>query len=174
MTELTHASLTELAGSWQLDPRRTTVEFHTTAIWGRVKVVGTVNVVQGGGTVADDGAVSGEVVLDAASIDTKINRRDKHLRGKDFLDVGIYPTLTFTASAAAPLPDGTVGLKGSLQVKDQSRPIDVVVTLTNPSDERIAVSGTARIDRRHWGVSRAPLGAGLSNHVLVTAEFVRL
>jgi polyisoprenoid-binding protein YceI len=173
MTEVAHDLLTGLAGTWQLDPKRTTVELHTTAMWGRVKVVGTVDAVQGSGTIGDEGAVSGELVLDAASIDTGIRRRDKHLRGKDFLDVSTYPTLTFTASEATSLPDGTVVLKGSLQVKDQTHPIEVVVTLTASSNERITIGGAATIDRRHWGVSRAPLGAGLANQVLVTAEFVR-
>jgi polyisoprenoid-binding protein YceI len=142
-------------------------------MWGRVKVVGTVDAVQGGGTIGDGGAVSGELVMDAASIDTQINRRDRHLRGKGFLDVSTYPTLTFTASEAASLPDGTVVLKGSLQIKDQTRPIEVIVTLTASSNERITIGGASTIDRRQWGVSRAPLGAGLVNRVHVTAEFVR-
>jgi polyisoprenoid-binding protein YceI len=84
MTEVTPTSLAGMVGTWQLDPKATIIEFHTTAMWGLAKVAGTIRAVQGSGAVGDDGAVSGELVLDAASIDTKIKRRDKHLRGRDF------------------------------------------------------------------------------------------
>ena len=47
-------------------------------------------------------------MLDAASIDTKFKRRDEHLRGRGFLDVGTYPTLKFTVTEAT-LSQWTVG-----------------------------------------------------------------
>ena len=175
MTEATATSLAGMVGTWQLDPKHTTVEFHTTAMWGLAKVTGTVRAVQGSGLVGDDGGVSGDLVLDATSIDTKIKRRDKHLRGRDFLDVGTYPTFTFTVSdATAPSHEGTVEIKGSLRIKDQSHPVELVATLTTPSVERITLSGELAVDRRQWGVSRAPMGAGLVNRVTVVAQFVRL
>ena len=158
MTATTATSLAGMVGTWQLDPKHTTVEFHTTAMWGLAKVTGTVRAVQGNGLVGDDGGVSGELVLDATSIDTKIKRRDKHLRGRDFLDVGTYPTFIFTASDATLTPEGTVRIRGSLRIKDQSHPIELVATLTTPSVERITLSGEVDIDRRQWGVSRAPMG----------------
>jgi polyisoprenoid-binding protein YceI len=171
MTEATSTILTGVMGTWQLDPKTTTVEFHTTAHWGPSKVVGTVRALEGRGTVGDDGGVSGDLVLDATSIDTKIKRRDKHLRGRDFFDVSRYPTFTFTASEATPLPEGTVGIKGTLRIKDQSHPIELVATLTTPSAGRITLSGVAVIDRRQWGVVGAPMGAGLVNRVVVVAQF---
>jgi polyisoprenoid-binding protein YceI len=67
-----------------------------------------------------------------------------------------------------------VGIKGSLRIKDQSRPIELVATVTVPSPERIILSGDVAIDRRKWGVSRAPMGAGLANRVVVVVHFVRL
>jgi polyisoprenoid-binding protein YceI len=174
MTEAIPTSLAGMVGTWQLEPKATTIEFHTTAMWGLAKVTGSMRAVQGSGAVGDDGAVAGELVLDAASIDTKIKRRDKHLRGRGFFDVSSYPTLTFTASEATLLPDGTVGIKGPLRIKDQSRSIELVATVTTPSAERIVLSGEVAIDRRQWGVSRAPLGAGLANRVVVVAQFARL
>ena len=174
MIEATTTNLAEMVGTWQLDPKHTIVGFHTTAFWGLTKVTGTVRAVQGSGLVGDDGGVSGELVLDAKSIDTKIKRRDKHLRGSDFLDVGTYPTFTFTAVEATLSPEGIVRINGSLRIKDQSHPIELVATLTTPSAERVTLSGEVEIDRRQWGVSRAPLGAGLVNRVVVVAQFARL
>lgn len=172
MTDATSPSLTGLAGTWHLDPTGTSIEFHTTAMWGLAKVMGSIRAVHGGGTIGDDAVVSGELVLDATSIDTKIKRRDKHLRSRDFLDVVTYPTLTFIASEASPLPDGTVAIKGSLRVKDRSHPVELVATLAIPSPERISLSGAVSIDRRQWGISRAPLGAGFTTRVSITAQFV--
>jgi polyisoprenoid-binding protein YceI len=118
--------------------------------------------------------VSVQMAWRRASIDTKIKWRDKHLRGRDFFDVGQYPTFTFSASDATALPDGRVGIRGALQIKDRSQPIELVATLTTPSAARIALHGELTIDRRQWGVSRSPMGAGLTNRVVVAAEYVRL
>jgi len=107
--------LASVAGGWQLDPEGTTIEFHTKAMWGLANVAGTFGAVRGNGVVGDDGAVSGELVVDAASIDTKNKRRDTHLRSDDFLDVGKYPTLSFTASEAVPSGDCTLRVMGTLR-----------------------------------------------------------
>jgi polyisoprenoid-binding protein YceI len=173
MTEAAAATLAELAGTWQLDPKNTCVEFHTTAMWGLAKVVGTVRAVKGGGVVGHDGEVSGELVLDASSIDTKIKRRDKHLRGRGFFDVGTYPNFTFTAFDASALNDETVSIKGSLRIKDQAHPIEFAADLSTPSAERIVLTAEVAVDRRQWGVSRAPMGAGVTSSVIIVAHFMR-
>ena len=42
-------------------------------------------------------AFRAEVVIEAKSINTRLEARDKHLRGADFFDVENYPTITFKA-----------------------------------------------------------------------------
>ena len=74
---------------------------HTTAIWGLAKVKGTFTAVGGTATVADHGSISGDLIVDAGSIDTRNKRRDKHLRSAEFFDVSTHPTLTFTACNVA-------------------------------------------------------------------------
>jgi hypothetical protein len=81
-------------------------------------------------------------------------------RGRDFLDVGTYFTFTFTASGAPLSPDGTVGIKGSLRMKDQSHLIEFVATLATPSVGSITVG-------------RAPMGAGFANRGVTVAQFVQ-
>jgi polyisoprenoid-binding protein YceI len=165
--------LASVAGAWQLDPEGTTIEFHTKAMWGLAKVTGTFGAVRGSGVVGDDGAVSGELVVDAASVDTKNKRRDTHLRTDDFFDVGKYPTFSFTASEAVPSSDGTVRVKGALTIKDQSHPVELVATSTKPSPDRVTVRAEATIDRSQWGMTWAKMGARLVNRVVVVAHFVR-
>ena len=161
------------AGTWRLDPSATTVEFHTKAMWGMAKVNGTFRPVSGIGVVGDDGTISGELVVDASSIETRNKRRDKHLRGADFFEVRTYPTFSFSASEVTPSADGTLSIKGTLQIKDRSLPIDVVATSTLQSSQRVTVSAEATIDRSRWGMTWARMGAALINRVVVVAEFVR-
>jgi polyisoprenoid-binding protein YceI len=161
------------AGTWRLDPTSTTIEFHTKAMWGMAKVNGTFTAVSGVGVVGGQGAISGELVVDASSIETKNKRRDKHLRSADFLEVSKYPTFSFTASEVTPSDDGTLTITGALHIKDRSIPIDVVATSTSQSSERVTVTAEATIDRSRWGMTWAKMGAGLVNRVVVVAQFVR-
>ncbi|MCW2900337.1 MAG: YceI family protein [Streptosporangiaceae bacterium] len=173
MTEsVSTALLGRAAGTWQLDPQSTTIEIHTKAVWGLAKVRGTFRAVSGSVVVGDQGVISGEVVVDAQSIDTGNKRRDKHLRSADFFEVSKYPTFTFTASEATPSPDGTLNIKGTLLIKGQVRPIELVASYTNPSPDRVALSAETTIDRSKWGMSWKK-GASFMNRVVVVAKFVR-
>jgi polyisoprenoid-binding protein YceI len=168
-----NAPLATAAGTWQLDPKGTTIEFHTKAMWGMRKVVGTFSAVSGTGVVAQHGAISGELLVDATSIDTKNKRRDKHLRGADFFDVSRYPTLLFTASEVAPSDGGTLRVKGSLRIKDQSQTLELFALPIQDSPERVTLNAEATIDRSKWGMSWKMGGAWLVNRVVVSAQFIR-
>jgi polyisoprenoid-binding protein YceI len=167
------AQLPTAAGTWQLDPKSTTIEFHTKAMWGMRAVKGTFRAISGTGAVAHQSAISGDLVVDATSIDTQNKRRDKHLRGADFFDVTKYPTLTFTASEVTPTGDGTLNIKGALHIKDQSQTIEFVATPAYTSPDRVTLNAEATIDRSRWGMSWKMAGAWLVNRVVVGAQFVR-
>ena len=49
--------------------------------------------------ISADGAVSGTITVAAASIDTKMKKRDDHLRSADFFDAAKYPDITFSATS---------------------------------------------------------------------------
>jgi YceI-like domain len=123
--------------------------------------------------VGDQGAIAGELVVDATSIDTKNKRRDKHLRGADFFDVSKYPTFSFSASEVVPSGDGTLRIKGALHIKDQSQTIELVATPSYSSPDRVTVNGEATIDRSSWGMTWKMGGAWLVNRVVIGAQFVR-
>jgi polyisoprenoid-binding protein YceI len=172
-TPTSAAPLATAAGTWRLDPISTTVEFHTKAMWGLAKVKGTFRAVSGSGVVGDQAAISGELVVDATSIDTRNKRRDKHLRGADFFDVSRYPTFSFTASEVTPSSDGTLNVKGALRIKDQSQTIELVATPSYASPDRVTLNAEVTIDRSKWGMTWKMGGAWLVNRVVVGAQFVR-
>lgn len=165
-------NLSTLDGSWTMDPARTSVEFHTRAMWF-VKVTGRLKALEGHGSVGPDGAVGGTLVLDAASIDTHIAKRDTHLRSAEFLDVATHPTLVFVATGARPVPSGQIQVTGTLTVRGVTRPLQVFAELhTTPAG--LIVSTTIDIDRTAWEVGRPKVGLGLSCRVTVSAGFVKV
>ncbi|MFL5473029.1 MAG: YceI family protein, partial [Gemmatimonadales bacterium] len=82
--------------TWQIDPSHSLAEFSAkhmmiTTVKGRFgEVSGTITVDEKN---PDRSRVEAEI--EAASIDTRAEQRDQHLRSPDFLDVENYPTLTF-------------------------------------------------------------------------------
>jgi polyisoprenoid-binding protein YceI len=167
----TTTQLSTYAGTWTLDPSRTTVTFQTKAMWV-LKVKGTFVAAGGGGTISEDGTLQGTLVFDAASIDTGNKKRDDHLRSPEFFGVETHPTITFTASTAAVHGPGQVQVKGQLTISGQTRPVTVLAEVSAAGDTATVRTETD-IDRSEWGVTWAKMGAGLANHVVVEARFTK-
>jgi polyisoprenoid-binding protein YceI len=62
-------------------------------------------------------------VIKVDSVDTKVGKRDTHLRSPDFFDVAEYPTITFTSSKVMAGDDNKYIAEGTLTIKDVSRDI---------------------------------------------------
>ncbi len=159
-------------GGWRLDPDRTSIEFHTTAFW-LIPTKGTFRAIEGAGTVAVDGGVTGSLVVDATSVHTKIRRRDAHLKSADFLDVGTYPTITYEVTGGRPTGPGAIDLDGTLSVQGETRPLTLSANFIARAD-RATVWVDVTIDRSAWGLTSRPFGAGLKTRLFVRAEFDRV
>jgi polyisoprenoid-binding protein YceI len=157
-----------LVGSWVLDPRRTTITFETKAMW-ILKVKGTLSAVEGHGSVAPDGSVTGSLTADMRSVNTRIAKRDSHLRSIDFFDVEHNPTMTFTLlSARVFLPRAF--LNGTLEIRSciQRVELDAAVTV---SDDTLTMDVETQLDRRNWGISLAKgPGKASSMHSFIRAQ----
>ncbi len=167
----TATDLSAFAGTWTLDPAHTSVVFFTKAMWV-FNVRGTFKTLEGTGSVGTDGTVSGSIVIDAASVDTKQKKRDKHLRTADFFEVDTHPTITFSVTNAHPEGAGKVELSGDLTIRGTTRPVtvlaDVVVTGSSAT-----VVAELDIDRSAWGLNWAKLGTALTNHLEIDARFTK-
>ena len=145
------------ASSWTLDASHTSVEFSVkhmmiSTVKGRLaEVEGTVTVP--GDTPASS---SVKVSIKAASIDTRTEQRDQHLRSADFLDVEQFPTITFESTKI----DGTkqaFSLAGNLTIRGVTRPITLDVTFEGQGKDpwggtRMGFSATGAFDRRDFGL----------------------
>jgi len=68
-----------------------------------------------------------EVEIDTASVDTNHAERDKHLRGKDFLNVDAHPKARFVSTSVERGGDGTGVIKGDLTLNGVTKPIEIAV-----------------------------------------------
>ena len=95
-----------LTGTWTLDTSKSTVGLRSKSMWNLAPVKGVFRQVSGQGTVSPAGDVNGTMTVNAASIDTKMKKRDTHLRSADFFDSDTYPNITFTVNQARPSEQG--------------------------------------------------------------------
>ncbi len=71
---------------------------------------------------------SATIVIKTKSVDTNHAERDKHLRGKDFLDVAKFPEAKFVSTAFLPDKAGIGGiLKGNFTLHGVTKPIEIKV-----------------------------------------------
>ncbi|GGK63257.1 YceI family protein [Streptomyces flaveus] len=145
-------------GLWQLDPARSTVAVRQKTMWGMVTVNGTFAGITGDGEVRPDGSASGTVTLDAASLDTKHEKRDKHLRSADFFDVDRHPTITFAVRSCVPHTDDTVEVSGQLTVRGVSRPVSFTARVTDSAADAVTLAAELTVDRTEFGISWNQMG----------------
>jgi polyisoprenoid-binding protein YceI len=180
MTRTTTATpAAETSTTWQLDPAHTHVEFSVKHLMiARVKgrFAGVTGTVEMG---ADPAASTVDVVIDAASIDTREAKRDAHLRSADFFDVERFPTIAFRSREVRPTGAGDFSVVGDLTIRDVTREVTLEVTDegrgTDPwGGARAGFSATAEIDRRDFGLTwNQALEAGgvlVGNEIRISLE----
>jgi polyisoprenoid-binding protein YceI len=102
-------------------------------------------------------AMTAEVSIRVARIDTKEKKRDNHLRSPDFFDAGRFPTLRFVGRRASVLGSGRLRLEGDLTMRDVTRPASFEVRdLTTRQDgsgrKRLTFTAKSNINRMEFGV----------------------
>jgi polyisoprenoid-binding protein YceI len=160
--------------SFQLDPAASTVSITHKTIWGLVTVRGSFSKLSGSAEILPDGSGRGRLEIDAASIDTKLGKRDQHLRSKDFFNASEHPQIVVDLPKAARQGEDGVATTGTLTVAGQSRPLTVTARITEATDQAITLSADAEIDRADFGMRWNQLGmvTGKAN-VSVVARFVK-
>ena len=110
-----------------------------------------------------------QLAIDAASLDTKLAKRDQHLRSADFFDVEYHPEVTFTSDTAR-LDGDTLKVRGDLRAAGRQIPLTVDATL-RAVDGELEVEATTHADHRQLGMlwSRALLR--LERDAALTAEY---
>lgn len=156
------------SAAWELDPNHTGVHF-------KVKHL-MVSSVRGdfekftGKIEYDPKNVlksTADITIDAASINTRIAKRDEHLKSPDFLDVAKYPTITFKSTGVKKGKGGKLEMAGDLTIRGVTKP--VVLKVDGPSkiakdpmgNSHVGGSATTKISRKDFGLTwNKPLETG--------------
>jgi polyisoprenoid-binding protein YceI len=164
----------DTAGVWNLVPDRSAITFKIKNMWGLLTVKGKFTEFSGDGQLTDKGAVSGQVDLRVASLDTGIRRRDQHLISADFFDADRFPQITVVVTALQPITGRAADLQASFTIKGISEPVPLPVTITELDDGSVRVAGEAKIDRSEFDLDWNRLGV-MAKTATASAEaiFVR-
>jgi polyisoprenoid-binding protein YceI len=166
--------------TWTIDPVHSSVEFAVrhlmiTTVKGRfTDVQGTVVVDD-----EDPGTSSAEIVIQAASIDTREPQRDAHLKSADFFEVDAFPTLTFRSRAVHNWTKEAFTLVGDLTIHGVTRGVTLDVTTEGRAKdpwggERAGFTATGRIKRSDFGLTWNQLleagGLAVSDEVRIALD----
>jgi len=161
------------AGNWVIDPAGSHAEFSCKSMWGLVTVHGTFGAVTGGGIVAADGAISGEVVIDAAGLDSKNKQRDGHLRSAAFFNVTKYPSVTVAVTSAT-LGGADLACAGTISAGGGTAPLTFTAHIDSSDATAVELHGEVTVDRTLLGINGNPIGMiGKIATGTVTAKFIR-
>lgn len=102
-------------------------------------------------------AFRGEIVIQAKSINTRLEARDKHLRSADFFNVENYPAITFKAKKLLKKGDD-YRIIGDLTIRGITKELSGRASILGPvkspfGQEVIGIHGETVINRRDFGVS---------------------
>src|SRR5580698_4383209 len=121
------------ADTWQIDPVHTSVEF-TVRHMMISNVKGQFQKTAGTITVNGNDAASAQIdaTIDASSVDTRVERRDMHLKSPDFLDVAKYPTITFKSTKVEVDGPNKWKVTGDLTLHGVTKPVVLDVEASGP------------------------------------------
>jgi polyisoprenoid-binding protein YceI len=99
-----------------------------------------------------------DITIEVASIDTKIEKRDDHLRSADFFEAEKFPTIKFVSTAIKNINGKKFDVVGKLTVKGITKEVTIPMQFngaaTSPwGQSLIGLEGEFKIDRTEYGLT---------------------
>jgi polyisoprenoid-binding protein YceI len=148
------------AAPWEFDPDHTGVHFKVrhlmvSSVRGEFEKVS-------GKIVYDETDVTkstADITIDAASVNTRVAKRDADLRSPNFLDVAKYPTIVFKSKRVDKAGNGALKMTGDLTIHGVTK--EVVLNVEGPTpaikdpwgNTRVGGQATTKIDRKDFGLT---------------------
>jgi polyisoprenoid-binding protein YceI len=147
------------ADTWQIDPAHTNVEF-TVRHMMISNVKGQFQRTSGTITTngSDPASATIDATIDASSVDTRVEKRDMHLKSPDFLDVAKYPTITFKSTKVEAAGPNKFKVTGDLTLHGVTKPVVLEVESSGApinvmGKMRAGASATTQIKRSDFGLT---------------------
>ncbi len=93
------------------------------------------------------------VTVDTASIDTNNERRDNHLRSKDFFEVATHPTSIIEIKAIRKLAENNYEADGQVTIHGVTKPFKLPVKVVLFENGRLRFRGNVDLNRKEFGIS---------------------
>lgn len=165
-------------GKWQIDPMHSSAQFSVRHL-GVSTVRGAFTKVSGTAVYdSDPSKISLDATIESASVDTRVDMRDKDLRSPNFLDTDKFPTITFHSKSAKTAGPGKLQIAGDLTIHGVTK--QVVLDVDGPSapikdpwgNQRVGASASTKINRQDFGVSGASGMVGDEITITIDAELI--
>lgn len=144
--------------NWNFDPSHSEISFKVRHMMFS-KVTGYFNQWRGEFAFDPENPADGKttVLIDTASIDTKNQDRDNHLRSGDFFDAEAFPEIRFESTS---FENGGSALKirGNLTIRDNSVPVTLDMEYHGKGvdpwgNQRVGFSGKTVLNREAFGLT---------------------
>jgi len=145
--------------TWTVDPTHSLVEFAVkhlmiSTVRGRFgDVKGTIRINE-----ADPKQSQVEIDVPTASIDTRAEQRDAHLRSPDFFHVERYPAMKFVSKRIEGDVNGEFKLIGDLTIRDQTKEVTLEADFQGKTrdpwgGDRMGFEAKGKINRKDFGLN---------------------
>ena len=99
-----------------------------------------------------------KVEIDTASIDTREDKRDAHLRSADFFDTEKFPKMTFESKRIEPLGEGRYKLVGDLTIRGNTNEVSLDVEQSGGGkdpwgNQRLGFVAKGSLSREKFGLT---------------------
>lgn len=124
-------------------------------------------------------ATKATITVDPKSVSTGLPDFDKTIAGPEYFDAARYPAITYAVTAIQAAAEGKGTVTGDLTFHGVTRPVTLDVVFNGAgsgfpvSGERMGFSGTGRIKRSEFGVTRMAAMAGDDLDLIFDVEFVK-
>ena len=94
-----------------------------------------------------------KITIDATSINTRNERRDTHLKSKDFFDVATYPQITIVSKKITKTGDKAYNVTADLTMHGVTKQVDVPLTMVFYENNRGRFRARFTLNRKDYGIN---------------------
>lgn len=112
-----------------------------------------------------------QITIDPRYVNTRITRRDNHLRTCDFFCVDSFPTITFQSKQVTRVGPVNYRIEGDLTMRGVTRPMSIPARMLYNDPGSARFTGQFDINRRDFGIDGDGGGGIINDSVHVAFSF---